>query len=286
MNEQQYEKALILLICLSLGENIREQQQQNLMPSETQKLLALNKITERLNDLIFIEKNIEIMEIEQHFLPDLLINLIKTKMYLLLLIKSRIEAVRQIEIVLKMFPEQNNRHNFIRESVYEIFVKIIQQEIPPVDNNKIDYQKLYNVIENGLKEFPNNLLLLKLTASKLNSFAWHKISILLLKCNSPQSILFCIAAAKLRYKISMENNKLENVSQYISSDIDTNDIPYKLRVTNLLKNQLTDVNSNLRKNSILWRLYLRSLLDINVNFEKSKNILYAALDECPWNKVN
>lgn len=70
----------------------------------------------------------------------------------------------------------------------------------------------------------------------------------------------------------------------LSSDIDTNEYAFKTRVCNLLR-QVTNKNSPLRKNALLWRIYLRSLLDVNKDFEQSRNALFGALDECPWNKV-
>ncbi len=69
----------------------------------------------------------------------------------------------------------------------------------------------------------------------------------------------------------------------LSSNMDSSETAYKTRVCNLLKSETT--NSVARKNSLLWRIYLKSLLDVHKDFEKSRNALFAALDECPWNKV-
>lgn len=70
----------------------------------------------------------------------------------------------------------------------------------------------------------------------------------------------------------------------LSSNIDANEHMYKVRVCNMLKS-VTGKNAPTRKNSLLWRLYLRCLLEIYKDFDKSRNTLFAALDECPWNKV-
>lgn len=99
------------------------------------------------------------------------------------------------------------------------------------------------------------------------------------------SILLLVAAAKHRYQ--KYRNSLDGAPAdflEISSDIDVNEYTYKVRVCNLLRN-VSGQNSTARKNPLLWRIYLRSLLDVNKNFEESRNALFAALDECPWNKV-
>lgn len=81
----------------------------------------------------------------------------------------------------------------------------------------------------------------------------------------------------------MENSVLTDFD-HLSSNIDANEYMYKIRVCNMLKS-VTGKNSKTRKNSLLWRLYLRSLLDVHKDFDKSRNTLFTALDECPWNKV-
>lgn len=94
-----------------------------------------------------------------------------------------------------------------------------------------------------------------------------------------------VAAAKHRYQ--KYRNSLDGASNdfiEMSSDIDANEYTYKVRVCNLLRN-ISGQNSTARKNPLIWRIYLRSLLDVNKNFEESRNALFAALDECPWNKV-
>lgn len=91
-------------------------------------------------------------------------------------------------------------------------------------------------------------------------------------------------AAKYRFLKYTQNCNDENMFlDLLSSNIDSSETAYKTRVCNLLKSETT--NSIARKNSLLWRVYLKSLLDVHKDFEKSRNTLFAALDECPWNKV-
>lgn len=82
----------------------------------------------------------------------------------------------------------------------------------------------------------------------------------------------------------MEKSSIIPEIVHLSSNIDANEYMYKIRVCNMLKS-VTGKNSPTRKNSLLWRLYLRSLLDVHKDFEKSRNTLFTALDECPWNKA-
>lgn len=97
------------------------------------------------------------------------------------------------------------------------------------------------------------------------------------------SIIFLVISAKYRYLKYTENCNDIIDTNLFSSNIDTGETAYKTRVYNLLKCETS--NSIARKNSLLWRIYLKSLLDVQKDFEKSRNALFAALDECPWNKV-
>lgn len=96
--------------------------------------------------------------------------------------------------------------------------------------------------------------------------------------------MFLVAAAKHRYQKYQASVATNNEFENMSSNIDANEFTHKIRVCNLLRS-VTCKNSASRKNPLLWRIYLRSLLDVNKNFEQSRNALFAALDECPWNKV-
>lgn len=115
---------------------------------------------------------------------------------------------------------------------------------------------------------------------------WYRIRSLLTRTNSPVGILFLVTAATYRcqkYQLTIADL---NPFSDISTNIDDSAYTYKLRICNMLKNVTAQNSSPARKNPLLWRIYLRSLLDVHGNFEKSRNALFAALDECPWNKVN
>lgn len=116
---------------------------------------------------------------------------------------------------------------------------------------------------------------------------WYRIRSLLTRTNSPVGILFLVTAATYRcqkYQLTAAVNDANPFSA-ISTNIDDTEYTYKLRICNMLKNVSAQISSAARKNPLLWRVYLRSLLDVHKDFEKSRNALFAALDECPWNKV-
>lgn len=158
------DKAVQVLTCMALEQNLLELDGS---VSETRKLLALKKITDRLSDLIFIERNVNIIELEQSFLPDYLISLMKAKVYYLLLAKNRKEATDQLEVLLRTFAEDNNRHSFVRENLYELYVNVLQMPATEggghlaVESNR----QLWMVLKRALDEFPNNLCLLRVAAT-------------------------------------------------------------------------------------------------------------------------
>lgn len=159
IREQQYAKAIAVLTCLAFGDKLTDY---NVEVAETKKLQALKLIAEKLSNLIFIERNVEIMELEQCFMPDYLIGLVKQKIYYLLLVRTRAEAIKEIEILLKTFPERTNRHSYIRENLYELYASCLQvANMHGPETNKL----LYNVVGRGLEEFPNNLALIRIGAT-------------------------------------------------------------------------------------------------------------------------
>lgn len=120
---------------------------------------------------------------------------------------------------------------------------------------------------------------------------WFRIRTLLTRVPSAVSIVFLVAAAKYRYaryNDAVNNTVARNEFAALSSDIDANELTFKTRVCNLLRSCCSAQQSpELRRNALLWRIYLRSLVDVGkTTFEESRDALFAALDECPWNKVS
>lgn len=118
---------------------------------------------------------------------------------------------------------------------------------------------------------------------------WFRIRTLLTRSNSAVSVVFLVAAAKYRFACynSAPNETVARLEfGALTSDIDANELTFKQRVCNLLRSCTANKAPELRRNALLWRIYLRSLVDVRVrSFEDSRDALFAALDECPWNKA-
>lgn len=295
IREQNETKALNLLNAVATGKKVNTIDD-TIELSEATNLLASKKLDDRLKDICFIERNVAIMDIVQSFQPDYLICVIKANIYhKILWRKSKDDAVQQVEILLKTFPEKNDRHEFIREQLYEIYADLMMYKLGRVTSSitLTAENATFLVIKRGIYEFPTNMHLLKCAAMCHNQ-PWHRIRALLIKHHSPIAIMFLVVAAQFRYKkyIVAQSNQNQSLPfndleylHVLSPDVKVIENAYKTRVTNLLK-KFTDHDAPTRKNSLLWRLYLRSLLDVSNDFEKCRNILLTALNECPWNKVS
>lgn len=287
-------KALHLLNAIALDKKIDTKDYESGAINEASNLLASKKLDDRLKNICSIERNVTIMDIVQSFQPDYLICVIKANIYhKLLWRKSKDDAVKQLDVLLKSFPEKNIRHEFIREKIYEIYVELMLYKLSQNAGSVMltAENQTFSVISRGIDEFPTNMHLLKCAAMCHNQ-PWYRIRALLIKRHSPIAIMFLVVAAQFRYKkyaVTQYNQKqaADNLQHFkvLSADVKDIENAYKTRVTNLLK-RFTNQDAPTRKNSLLWRLYLRSLLDVSNDFEKCRNILLTALNECPWNKVS
>lgn len=287
IREEKFKKALNLLNAIAIGTKIDPKDYDANDASEANNLLASKKLDERLKNICFIERNVSIMEIVQSFQPDYLICVIKANIYhKILWRKSKDDAIKQMEMLLKSFPETNMRHKYIREQIYEIYVDVMMYKSKQ-NSSTITFaaeNEMFSVISRSIDEFPTNMHLLRCAAMCHNQ-PWHRIRALLVKHHSPIAIMFLVVAAQFRYKkyaVTYENRN--DPDSMLTTDVGDIENAYKTRVTNLLK-QFTDHEAPTCKNSLLWRLYLRSLLDVSNDFDKCRNILLTALNECPWNKV-
>lgn len=286
MLNQKLVEALNALTSLAFDQKIDHEENYG----EATHLLASKKFNERMKNVCVIERNVSIMDVIQSFQPDYLINVLKANVYHSLLWRhNESDVCQQMEILLKSFPEKNIRHKFIREQIYELYINILHykmnryQKMLPRDN-----RAHIKVINRAVDEFPTNMVILKY-AAMCDTQPWYKIRAVLTRQQSPIAIIFLIAAAQWRYKRHISPLQSQGNSSKIDADYMTPNVldienAYKIRVTNLLRT-VTDYNAPTKKNSLLWRLYLRSLLDVTNDFEKSRNLLLTALNECPWNKV-
>lgn len=292
-------RALSLLVSLALQQPaISDQDEATAIPSSACALLALKKLNDALGNLIYIERNVAIMEIEQYLLPDHLLNVIKAKIYFLLLWKDAKEnAIEQIDYLLKTFVEKTARHTFIRENLHELMVNVVQymgdsdrSATRDIRHTLLSGTQVFQRLQRAHDECPNNLLIAKAMVL-VESQPWHRIRTIITQKRSPKLIILLTAAAVYRCKKFAVNltgagqKAHDALGQYVlPSDVRDIESVYKTRICNLLRHIIAQ-DSELRKNPLIWRMYMKCLLDFGEDFGKSKNILLAALDECPWNKV-
>lgn len=299
MREKQDAKALNVLTILALEGSLAGAAELTKPCTDAQKALALKKITDRLNDLSFIERNVEIIAAEQALLPDYFVCMIKARIYYLLLWQRANENPGSVlETLLRKFPEKNDRHRLVRQHLYEIYVNALLylNEMADASTTHLSENKVFEVLCRALDEFPSNLFFLK-CISVCDGQTWYRLRTVMTKGNSPAAMIFLIAVAQYRCKkyanaLEPPLQRADDASSTFDAHIldgivaDTSHIEwtYKMRVSNFLK-RITSDNAPTRKNSLLWRFYMRSILDVGENFAKSQSTLFVALNECPWNKV-
>lgn len=313
IREQKTVKALNLLNTMAMDNKLFAQDDgaENLTeatPSQATNLLAAKKLDERLKAICFIERNVTIMEVVQIFQPDYLLCVIKANIYhKLLWHKSKADAVQQMEQLLKTFPEKNPRHQYIREQLYEFYADLLQYKMKIQLGSGSSSSSsshgvwqisaehaLFDMIGRALNEFPTNTYLLKCAAMCHNQ-PWHRVRGIFSKYASPISTVFLIAAVRYRCKQYVQTEQcdengqstvdLDSWTMPIAPNTDDLDQAYKIRMINFLR-KCTDHEAPTSKNSLVWRFYLRYMLEIGYGFEKFRDILLTALNECPWNKVS
>lgn len=299
MREKYETKALNLLTILALEGRVVDADQLARPSTDAQNALASKKICDRLNDLCFIERNVEIMSAEQALLPDYFVCMIKARIYYLLLWKrANDNAISALETLLRKFTEKNNRHRWVRQQLYEIYVNALwyMNEMSDGTSRHLSEKIVFEILCRGHEEFPCNLFFLK-CISVCDGQTWYRLRTVMSKNNSPIAMIFLIAVAQYRCKkyarcLVQRTPPLDHRSSSFDANILQGLVPdashiewtYKMRVSNFLK-RLTRTDAATRKSSLLWRFYMRSILDVGENFEKSQSTLFVALNECPWNKV-
>ncbi|XP_062561746.1 nuclear exosome regulator NRDE2 [Armigeres subalbatus] len=246
--------------------------------SDPSKLLALQKLNDRVSQYLSEDFHAENMPVEQYFITSPLTNSIYAYLYYLALIKSKAETVKRIDGLLFHFNDQDNpMHRFIREQIYEIYLKVLEFRL-----EEFTTDCFLQVVDRVLHEYPENLTTIRMCTFS-ESLSWFQIRTILGKHLTVKSVLLMVTAARIRSLYAATHpGELEN-----SSD----DQVYKRRILNLLKHSLRR-DSPLRQNALLWRLYLRELFDQPSSLqagdnalEQCKRTLYLALEACPWNKM-
>uniref|UniRef100_T1GFQ0 Uncharacterized protein n=1 Tax=Megaselia scalaris TaxID=36166 RepID=T1GFQ0_MEGSC len=179
--------------------------------TDSSKLIVLRKLIEKVSNIVSIEKNISIMELEQYVLPDHFINLLKIRIYYQCLLGQNLEAIEALEKILQFFIEKNDRHQFLREEVLQILLKIMQW---PGKNCIVSNVLFFDKISSAIEEFPENLFFLS-TAVLIQNQPWYKIRKLLSQ-KSVASVIFQIVGIRIRFLLNRE--------MYLDNDI--NECPW------------------------------------------------------------
>lgn len=265
LSENELNDALKVLLCLGMGCSLAQPQEE--VATESKKLVALVALKRNLEALTGIERNAQVMEEEQIHLPDYLLNSIKAQIYMETLVKGKSTAIATINELKIVFNEQENpRHSFIRENLMElqIAVKSLTLAKDPLTLSWKDFQE-------ALLEYPYNLFIIKRLVN-FKGLLWYKMKTLALKSHSYALVIFLIASVRLWYKEGVQTDGETHIT-----------MAHKYRVRSLLQEVVLN-DEKLKKNAILWRLYLRILFELENSFNQCKNALFSALDECAWNK--
>ncbi|CAO1388252.1 unnamed protein product [Diamesa serratosioi] len=203
-------------------------------------------------------------EIEEVFIPKSnLLNVIKAKVYFLLLTKSKKQGLEEILIQISLAGV--NKH--LKEKLCELYVTVFNLKLISVDVTLANNRSYMKLLAEALEEFPKNLLILQTIAASM-TFRWYDIKKLLLTTPTTESLFFLTVAAKYRESLQVEAGDDGKI--------------YKQRVYNtidgIFERKLLKVSSVLS-----WRLYMRTSFDHD--FIKSKRILYNILENFPWHKA-
>lgn len=263
--ESRFEETVKVLVCLGLGCSFATAEED---VTDGKKLVALGALKKNLDTLAGIEVSVEVMEEEQMHLPDYLIDSIKCVAYLDALIRSKSHAIKTISELKGIFKKSatNFRHTFIREKLFELQIAVKGLSAPR-DATLLAWTDF----EEALTEFPHNLFIIKRLVN-FKGLLWYKMKALALKTHSHATVILLIASVRLWYSVAVQSEGESHLT-----------LAHKYRVRSLL-HEVVHNDERLKKNAILWRLYLRSLFELENSFDQCKNALFSALDECPWNK--
>lgn len=265
ISDNRFSDAINVLV--SLGTNSKLSRSEVDVVTEPKKLVALLALKKNLECLVKLEESQEQMEDETFYLPDYLMNSLKCCLYAEALIKSKAQAVKSIYELKATFSQKTiARHLFIRENLFEMEIAVKNFNIPK-DPTSLSWRDF----EAALHEFPHNLFIIKRLVN-FKGLLWYKSKSLAIKSHSYSLVVFLIASVRLWYSEAVNGDGESHLT-----------MAHKYRVRSLLQEVVTN-DEKLKKNAILWRLYLRILFELENSFDQCKNALFSALDECPWNK--
>ena len=171
----------------------------------------INSFSRQIEESSFTDEN---LDLEDYFTSKSnLLQLIKAKIYYILLTKSKKEAlmdlefhIQQTRVIYENGGKTCNSRLFLIEMLWELYVNILQVHASDELANHRHHTKQ---IGEALHEFPANLFILHSVASSA-SYSWYEIKKLLLKNPTVESVFYLIVAAKQRGEEVMDELECGN----------------------------------------------------------------------------
>ncbi|XP_043659922.1 nuclear exosome regulator NRDE2 isoform X2 [Drosophila teissieri] len=236
------------------------------------------------------------MALEEYFMPNKLLILLRALSLLDTLydprnleVKKFLNDLQQRELGPEA-AEACERRRFLREQVMEI--QLLQLQLSISLSGDVDIycgfseSKLEELLERGLDEFPRNMVFLQHWTS-LKTILWHK--------QRGRFIRTKAGIASLAHLVIAAHSRFQSIEGNDAFSKDAIRVAVRNRLINLFQAYLPTNSSRseteeeqyrvLRRNSIYWRLYMTCLSDTNATFQRSRDVLLMAIDECPWDKA-
>lgn len=306
----QREQALHMLSCLALQQSPKSSTESVLRQCHTVLARSRQQVDEALQDAA--NNHNRAMPLEDYFRSNRLTLLLHAHCLLLYLLGQATEANKLLQQLLQKNPHfaqvlekdsklEPMRCRFQREQIRELQLLILQlPRLTGVSSACPVARQLVDVLEQSLLEFPRNLALLQ-HWSTLTTLPWYKLRGRLVHTKAGiLALLHMIIAARCRF---VQQSQLGSNSLTGGICGATDEFFQQQHLELLVRNRVLSMfetflpnNPNrsaeeaeqyaiLRRNSLYWRCYLRSLSNERTSFERSKACLLMALDECPWDKA-
>lgn len=156
MQRGHFDRAVAVLVTLSLS----DKDQTSTEPvAEYRKLQARKWLADQCKAQLDAVREATTVELEQSFCEAPVITYVKAKVYLLVMTRSKSEAIQEIEVALRSVPEATDSHRLLRERLFEVYANVLQvaHGRGGVSANLL----LFDVLRRGLAEFPDNLVLVR-----------------------------------------------------------------------------------------------------------------------------
>lgn len=271
------------------------------LPSEEVLSLSQQELQQALQQ-VMNDSCSRAMPLEDYFRPHRFVVLMHAHCLLLYLLELPQRANELLEEQLLLMEKstklETTRRRYLREQLRELQLLLLQLPQPGRSSGSASGSSLVGVLEKSLQEFPRNLLILQ-RWSTLLILPWYKVRGGLVHTKAGiLALLHMIIASRCRF--------MQQQQQQQQSHAQADDLLYaqqqqhmeflvRNRVLSMFETFLpTNPNRSaeeaeqyavLRRNSLYWRCYLRSLSNERTSFERSKACLLMALDECPWDKA-